>query len=98
MIYEIAHFAIKPGNEADFEKAVADATPLFKRAKGCHGLQLLRSIESPSSFTLLVTWDSVEDHMVGFRESADFQTWRGLVGGHFAAPPIVEHAVCGVAA
>lgn len=92
MIFEIARFEIKPGKENDFEQGVAQATPLFKRAQGCHGLRLLRSIENPSHFTLLVTWASVADHMVGFRESADFQEWRRLVGDFFAAPPIVEHA------
>lgn len=92
MIYEIARFEIKPGRENDFERGVAEAAPLFRRAQGCHGLRLLRSIERPSSFTLLVTWASVEDHMVGFRESADFLEWRRLVGDFFAAPPAVEHA------
>lgn len=91
MIFELARFDIKPGMESTFEQGVEQAAPLFQRARGCHGLQLLRSIEHPSSFTLMVTWDTVEDHMVHFRQSDDFQEWRRLVGDCFASPPQVEH-------
>jgi hypothetical protein len=33
----------------------------------------------------------VENHTVDFRNSADFQEWRKLVGHCFAEPPAVEH-------
>ena len=97
MIYEMARFEIKPGMEADFERGVAQAAPLFQRARGCHGLQLLRSVEQPSTYTLMVTWETVDDHMVGFRQSEDFQEWRRLVGDFFAGPPLVGHAAVAVA-
>jgi hypothetical protein len=29
--------------------------------------------------------------MVHFRESADFQEWRRLVGPYFEKPPVVAH-------
>lgn len=95
MILEIAQLQIKPGSEAAFEAGVAQAAPLFQRARGCHGMRLLRSIESPSSYTLEVRWETVENHMVDFRESEDFGKWRALVGEYFAAPPQVGH--CSVA-
>lgn len=92
MISEIAVFTIKPGMETQFEQGVSKATPLFLRSRGCHGLRLMKSVEDPSQYTLLVNWDTVEDHMVHFRESEAFTTWRGLVGDCFAAPPQVHHA------
>ena len=91
MFFEIAHIEVKPGEEAAFEAGVAKAAPLFKRAQGCGGMELQRSVEQPSRYRLVVRWDTVEDHMVHFRESDDFQEWRRLVGPHFAAPPAVEH-------
>lgn len=39
----------------------------------------------------MVTWETVEDHMVHFRNSEDFQEWRRLTSLHFAAPPRVVH-------
>jgi heme-degrading monooxygenase HmoA len=91
MIWEIAQIEVKPGSEADFEAGVAKAAPLFQRAKGCHGMELQRSVEFPSRYRLVVTWETVENHMVDFRQSEDFQAWRGLVGAYFAAAPAVEH-------
>jgi heme-degrading monooxygenase HmoA len=91
MILEIAQIEVKPGMEAEFEAGVAKAAPVFKRAKGCGGMELQRSIENPTRYRLFVKWETVENHTKDFRESADFQEWRKLVGHCFAAPPAVEH-------
>ena len=91
MITEIAQIDVKPGSEKDFEAAVAKAGPLFLRAKGNKGVELHRSIENPSRYRLLVKWETLENHTVDFRGSADFAEWRALVGPYFAAPPEVEH-------
>ena len=91
MITEIAQIDVKPGMEAEFEKGVAAAAPLFKRAKGCHAMRLERSHEKPQRYRLFVQWAALENHTVDFRQSADFQEWRKLVGHCFAAPPEVEH-------
>jgi heme-degrading monooxygenase HmoA len=91
MILEIAQIDVKPGMEAAFEAGVAQAAPIFARAKGCKGMELQRSIEMPSRYRLFVRWETVENHTVDFRGSPDFQEWRKLVGHCFAAPPVVEH-------
>ena len=91
MILEIAQIDVKPGTEAEFEAGVKNATPIFKRAKGCKSLALQRSIEKPSRFRLFIQWETVENHTVDFRGSADFQEWRKLVGHCFASPTEVEH-------
>jgi heme-degrading monooxygenase HmoA len=91
MVLEIAQIDVKPGMEAEFESGVRKAAPLFKRAKGCSGMTLQRSHEKPQRYRLFVEWGTLENHTVDFRESADFQEWRKLVGHCFAAPPDVEH-------
>ncbi len=91
MILEIAQIDVKPGLEAQFEANVGKAAPLFARAKGCKGMELQRSIEKPSRYRLFVKWETVENHTVDFRGSADFQEWRKLVGHCFASAPEVEH-------
>ncbi|MEO8299829.1 MAG: antibiotic biosynthesis monooxygenase, partial [Burkholderiales bacterium] len=35
--------------------------------------------------------DSVDDHLVGFRQSPAFAEWRAIVGPYFAQPPLMEH-------
>jgi quinol monooxygenase YgiN len=91
MITEIAQIDVKPGTETEFEKGVQQAVPIFRRAKGCRSMELRRSIEKPARYRLFVGWDTVENHTVDFRGSADFQEWRKLVAHCFASPPDVEH-------
>ncbi len=97
MILEIAKIDIKEGLTEEFESAVSKAAPIFKRAKGCRGVALERSIEKPLRYRLLVRWDTVENHTVDFQKSADFMEWRKLVGHCFAATPEVEHTTRAVA-
>ena len=42
-------------------------------------------------YLLFVQWETLEDHIVHFRNSENFAEWRRLAGPHFAAPPRVEH-------
>jgi quinol monooxygenase YgiN len=91
MIYEIARIEIDPARAEAFEDAVAFCAPLFRSAKGCRSMALHRVIEDPARYRLVVGWDSVDDHMVTFRNSAAFQTWRETAGPSFVRPPVVEH-------
>lgn len=91
MILERASFSVIPGSEGEFEAAMEQAKDVISQADGFRSFRLQRGIENPSSFLLLVEWDTVEHHMVGFRESDRFTRWRELIGPYFAAAPEVEH-------
>jgi quinol monooxygenase YgiN len=91
MVTEIAEITIDPANAAAFEAAVTKAAPVFSAAVG-HAMALERIIEAPGQYRLLVEWESVDHHMVTFRESEGFQTWRGLAGPYFTAPPVVHYS------
>ncbi len=73
MILEIAQITVKAGMENRFEAGVAEAKPLFQRAKGCLSMELVRSVEFPGRYRLLVGWETLENHTVDFRNSDDFQ-------------------------
>lgn len=91
MITEIAVLSIKAGQEAEFESKVAQAVPHFMASGGCHGVKLARCIEHPQQYHLAVQWETVDHHMVQFRESEHYQKWRELVGPHFDQAPTVVH-------
>ncbi|MEW1808756.1 antibiotic biosynthesis monooxygenase [Pseudarthrobacter sp. NPDC080039] len=91
MIHEIATLTIKPGAEADFEAAAAQAVPLFRKSTGALSFQLDRTIETPNEYTLTVGWATLEDHTVGFRDSSEFRQWRELITPYLAASPSVKH-------
>lgn len=91
MVFELAHIEVLPGKNAEFEAGVKEALPLFLRAKGCGGVELQRVVEYDARYVLIVRWETVDDHMIHFRQSEDFQAWRRLVGSFFANPPEVVH-------
>ena len=91
MVTEIAYLTIDPARAAEFEAAVAAATPHFRAAEGCHSMALERVVEDPAQYRLVVGWETVEHHMVTFRESEGFQHWRALAGPFFVGTPRVEH-------
>jgi heme-degrading monooxygenase HmoA len=91
MILEMAQFEIKPGSEEAFEAAVVQAQPLFLTSKGCKGVRLKRSVESPTRYRLLIEWNTLEDHTVSFRGSENFVQWRALIQDLFVGKPEVEH-------
>ena len=53
--------------------------------------QVPKGVESPERYLLMIFWDTLEDHTVGFRSGPLFAQWRAIVGPFFAAPPVVEH-------
>jgi len=58
---------------------------------GFGSLSLSRSIETPNTYLLLVAWETLEDHTVGFRGSAAYQQWRSLLHRFYEPFPVVEH-------
>lgn len=91
MITEHALLPVKPGLETEFEAAFASARLIIAAMPGFRGLTLSRGIERGSSYLLLVSWDSVEAHEVGFRGSSEYQEWKRMLH-HFYDPfPLVEH-------
>lgn len=82
---------VLPGEGEAFRKAFAVAEKIIARARGFGGLELRSCVESRDRFLLLVRWDSVESHELGFRKSDDYQEWKALLH-HFYDPfPVVEH-------
>lgn len=91
MVLESAYLSVKPGQEAAFEVAFARASSLIASVAGYRWHQLHRALETPSLYLLLVGWDSLEAHTVGFRGSPQYQEWKALLH-HFYQPfPSVLH-------
>jgi len=91
MIMEHAIISIRTGSEADFEAAFEQARLVIATAQGFGSLNLSRCIETPGQYLLLVEWETLEDHTVGFRESELFVEWRRLLSPYFESLPKVTH-------
>jgi heme-degrading monooxygenase HmoA len=91
MILEIAEVHVTPGSESAFIAAVTAGQHLFMQTPGYLRHQLQQSIEEPTRFMLLIEWETIESHTVGFRESERFPQWREYISPHFAKAPLVQH-------
>jgi len=91
MVFEIARIAIDPANATAFEAAVAQAEPHFRNHAECTGFALQKVLEEVGTYHLVVSWTSVDAHMVDFRATEGFQAWRALASPFFAVPPQVVH-------
>jgi len=91
MILEVAILNIRPGTNEAFEAAFREASGIIASMPGYHSHELRSCLEAPGRYLLLVHWQRLEDHTIGFRQSAEYQRWRALLH-HFYDPfPTVEH-------
>ena len=91
MVTELALISIRDGSEAQFEQVFPQAEKFLTASRGYISHTLRRSIETPNRYALTVQWQTLEDHMQGFRASPAFTQWRALIGPYFDTPPVVEH-------
>ncbi len=91
MILEVAILDVIPGEEKAFEAAFDQAKEIISGMKGYLSHELKKCMEKKNRYILLVRWETLEDHTVGFRESEAYQEWKALLH-HFYDPfPVVEH-------
>ena len=91
MILEVAILNVKEGLSKDFEDNFKKAEIIISSMKGYISHQLKKCIEEDNKYILLVNWETIEDHEIGFRKSDEYQEWKALLH-HFYEPfPTVEH-------
>jgi heme-degrading monooxygenase HmoA len=82
---------IRPNEEAAFEVAIKSARPLIAATPGFRTIEVRRCVEVSNRYLLLVTWEKIDDHNVGFRQSDRYDEWKKMLH-HFYDPfPVVEH-------
>jgi len=91
VILEVAILNVRAGQNEAFEAAFREASAIIASMPGYEGHELRHCLEAESRYLLLVKWQRLEDHVIGFRQAAAYQKWRALLH-HFYDPfPTVEH-------
>ena len=91
MVLEIAFLNVRTGEEVAFEHAFVRAQTIISSMSGYLSHQLQRCLDASDKYLLLVNWQRLEDHTIGFRQSPQYQEWKQLLH-HFYDPfPTVEH-------
>jgi heme-degrading monooxygenase HmoA len=91
MVLQCARLDIRPGSEADFERAFREAEPLIIRQSGLRWVRLERCLENRSRYLFLAEWERLEDHTEVFPASEEYPRWSALLHPFYEPPPTVEH-------
>ncbi|WP_323703873.1 antibiotic biosynthesis monooxygenase [Mammaliicoccus sp. Dog046] len=91
MILESAMLHVKKNKENDFEKSFKEASKIIRSMKGYIKHSLNKCIEEEGQYLLLIEWETLEDHTVGFRESSEYHEWKQLLHHYYEPFPVVEH-------
>ncbi|WP_285655677.1 antibiotic biosynthesis monooxygenase [Allomuricauda sp. NBRC 101325] len=91
MILEIATFDIKKESLEDFKAACEEATKVISTSKGFVGIDFNQCLEEASKFVALISWQRLEDHTIGFRQSELFVQWRDILSPYFNEAPVALH-------
>ena len=91
MITEIALLKIRQGQSEEFEEAFIKAQPIIESMNGYIQHELQQCIEENDKYLLIVRWNILEDHTIGFRQSEQYKEWKKLLHHFYQPPPVVEH-------
>jgi len=91
MITEVAMLTIISGKENKFEDDFQIAGKYISAIPGYIKHSLSRCLEHKNKYLLLVEWNKLEDHTIGFRESAEYLEWKKLLHHYYDPFPTVEH-------
>ena len=91
MILEAVILNVIPNQTEEFERNFSTASTIICKMKGYVEHELQRCIEVENKYLLLIKWETLEDHTVGFRNSAEYQEWKNLLHHFYDPHPVVEH-------
>ncbi|WP_152394109.1 antibiotic biosynthesis monooxygenase family protein [Paenibacillus guangzhouensis] len=93
MILEVAMLQVKPDLAQSFEASFREASKIISSMQGYVNHELQKCLEDEHKYILLVRWETLEDHTVGFRGSEAYQTWKALLHHYYDPFPVVEHFI-----
>ena len=93
MILEVAILNVIAGKEGSFEKDFKIAEQYISTIKGYIKHSLKKCLEQENKYILLVEWETLEAHTIGFRTSEQYLEWKKLLHHYYKPFPVVEHYV-----
>lgn len=93
MILEVAIMQVKPGQQNNFESSFRKASKIISQMRGYLSHELQKCVEIDNKYILLVRWENIKDHTIGFRQSEQYQEWKSLLHHYYDPFPTVEHYI-----
>lgn len=91
MIIEHVYLNIKAQQSSEFEAAFKQAKEVIDPMDGLNAVQLIKHIDQPERYILMIFWDTIEHHQEGFRKSDAYLEWKALLHPFYDPMPTVEY-------
>lgn len=92
MIYEHTQIWVQAGQQQAFEAAARQGLKtVIARSKGYIAHELIHDVHDPCHYLLRIEWQTLENHLVDFRQSPAFPQWRAFISDFFQQPPQTAH-------
>lgn len=83
MTIEYIRYKVAPDQREAFIEAYAQAAGQLTNSEYCLAYELTECEEEPGRFMMRIEWTSTEEHLNGFRKSADFPPFFAHVKPYF---------------
>lgn len=90
-VLEVVVLNVSADKTVEFEANFKIASQLIARTNGYIKHELRPCVEKANQYILLVWWDSIDAHMVNFRNSEEFKEWQKLLNHYYEQQPEVLH-------
>jgi heme-degrading monooxygenase HmoA len=91
MITALAILKVFKDKENQFEEDFKIAGQYISAIDGYIKHSLSKCIEEEGKYMLLVEWENLEAHTVGFKTSSEYLEWKKLLHHYYSPFPVVEH-------
>lgn len=91
MVLEVANLEVKKEQQQNFERDFSEASYYISLIDGYIRHSLKKCIEKETRYILLVEWETLEDHEIGFRKSEAYLKWKELLHHYYDPFPEVVH-------
>lgn len=88
---EYIRYRIDHEHQNEFLAAYAAAVEPLAASPHCLAFELSQGVEEPDRFVLRISWDSVEGHLQGFRQSDDFRDFFAHIRPYVEAIDEMAH-------
>lgn len=91
MLLEIVIMTVKLDRLAEFEAVFPKAAAVSASTPGYISHELQRCVETKGRYIYMIRWESMDAHMINFRESPRREEFRKLTGDFWAEPNQAAH-------
>ncbi|MDG0812519.1 antibiotic biosynthesis monooxygenase family protein [Cohnella rhizosphaerae] len=93
MILQSSTLSVKSGMASEFESSFRKAQKLLAGTRGYISHELHKCVEREGRYMLLVRWQSIGDHVVGFMGSPAQGEWQAALNEFYEREPESDHYI-----